>query len=145
MRTGARWRLVPHTADLALAVTGDSLEDVVRAAALGLWSLSWDRRGVRPEQEWEVEARGRDPESALVNFLNELIFRHETERVVWRDLERVTVGEDPAGGLVLRAVARGEPLRSRHRLRREIKAATLHGLKLARKGKRMAVQVVFDL
>lgn len=139
------WRLIPHTADLALAVSGENLEEVLRAAALGLWSVSWDVRHVRPEQSWEITAEGRDAETLLVNFLNELIFRHETDRVVWRKLERLVVEEDPGGGLRVRAVAKGEPLGLHHRLRREVKAATLHGLRIARRGGRLRAQVVFDL
>lgn len=140
-----RWRVVPHTADLALVVTGDGLEELLQAAALGLWSLGWDRRRVRPRGAWEVEAGGRDREALLVNFLNELIFRHETDRVVWRELDRPEVGEGPEGGLRARATARGEPLCPRHRLRREIKAATLHGLRLRRRGGRLVARIVFDL
>ena len=139
------WKVVPHTADLALAVKGDTLEDVLEAAALGLWSLGWDRRRVNPQRRWEIRAEGRDAEALLVNFLNELIFRHETDGVVWRDVERLTVEADDSGGLILRAVVRGEPFRPGHRLRREIKAATLHGLAILKKGKKLAAQVVLDL
>jgi SHS2 domain-containing protein len=140
-----RWRLIPHTADLALAVTGENLEELLRAAALGLWSVSWDVRRVRPEGTWEITAEGRDAEALLVNFLNELIFRHETDRVVWRELERLAVEEDPGGGLRVRGVAKGQLLGPQHRLRREVKAATLHGLRVARRGGRLSARVVFDL
>lgn len=138
--------MVPHTADLALAVTGENLEEVLRAAALGLWSVSWDVRQVRAERTWEIIAEGRDAETLLVNFLNELIFQHETGRVVWRELERLTVEEEaPGGRLMVRAAVKGEPLGPQHRLRREVKAATLHGLRVARRGGRLSAQVVFDL
>ncbi|MBC7338863.1 MAG: archease [Firmicutes bacterium] len=140
-----RWRVVPHTADLALAVTGENLEEVLRAAAVGLWSVCWDVRQVRAELTWEITAEGRDVETLLVNFLNELIFQHETGRVVWRELERLTVEEAPGGGLMVRAAVKGEPLGPRHRLRREVKAATLHGLRVTRRGGRLSAQVVFDL
>lgn len=140
-----RWRLVPHTADVAVAVTGRDLEEVLRTAALALWSLSWDVRRVRPQQRYEVAAEGRDAETLLVNFLNELIFRHEADRVVWRDLESLAVEERADGGLQVRAVAVGELLRPGHALRREIKAATLHGLRIERRGGKLAAQVIFDL
>ncbi|MDI6895361.1 MAG: archease [Bacillota bacterium] len=140
-----RWRLIPHTADLALAVTGEDLQEVLRAAALGLWSVSWDVRRVCPAQAWEITADGRDAEALLVNFLNELIFHHETGKVVWRELEHLAVEEGPGGGLRMRAVAKGEPLGPQHHLRREVKAATLHGLRVARRGGRLSAQVVFDL
>ncbi|MDI7250201.1 MAG: archease [Bacillota bacterium] len=140
-----RWKVIPHTADLALAVSGESLEDVLRAAALGLWSVSWDVRRVRGERTWDISAEGRDAESLLVNFLNELIFHHETGRVIWRELEHLAVQEQPGSGLRVRAVVKGEALAPHHRLRREVKAATLHGLCIARRGGRLSAQVVFDL
>lgn len=140
-----RWKVIAHTADLALAVSGEGLEEVLRAAALGLWSVCWDVRQVSAERTWEVTAQGRDAESLLVNFLNELIFRHETDRVVWRELEHLAVQGGPGRGLSVRAAVKGEELAARHRLLREVKAATLHGLRLVRRGGRLSARVVFDV
>lgn len=137
--------MVPHTADLAVAITGKGLEEVLRTAALALWSISWDLRRVRPRERYEVAAEGSDAETLLVNFLNELIFRHEADRVVWRELESLVVEERPGGALQVQAAAVGEPIRPGHGLRREVKAATLHGLRIERRGGELAAQVVFDL
>lgn len=141
----AKWKIIPHTADLALQAWGDTWAEAFRAAALGMWSLCWDRKRVRAERPWEVEIEASDPEALLVNFLNEWLYLHEAEQAVWRSLEPLRIEPAPAGGWVLRARAWGEPRRPRHLFRREIKAATWHGVRVEEEDGRVAVRVIFDL
>ncbi|HHY94579.1 MAG TPA: archease [Firmicutes bacterium] len=141
---GAGWKVIPHTADVALRAWGDTMEEMFVAAVTGMFSQAWDRRTVIPRSVWEVSASGRDAASLLVNLLNEFLYRHECERVLWRGVESITFVAEEQDWRVLARV-RGETITHRHRLRRELKAATLHGLEVKPTRNGFSVQVIFDV
>lgn len=84
---------VPHTADIALQVSGKDLADLLRTAALGMSAALTDR------EEWQAyrapEATPRalesdaapDEEGLLINFLNEIIYQAEVSGEVFSDYE----------------------------------------------------------
>jgi len=122
------------------AFAGDLAEAFARAA-LGMFSLMVELEGVQEEKTWEVEAEGYDLAELLVNWLNELLYLHEVEGMVGRDFH---VELDPAGRLW--GQVRGERYQpSRHRRRREVKAATFHRLAICEDAGGVTVEVYFDL
>jgi SHS2 domain-containing protein len=119
-----------HTADLGLRVCADSLEDLFRSAAEGLFEAIVSNPGaVRDAESETVALQGDDPAELLVAWLNELIFRAETRHRLYT---RFVVRLDQAGQR-LQAEIGGEPIdRDRHILDHEVKAVTHHGRTLRR-------------
>lgn len=142
---GSGWKVVPHTADMALRAWGDTIEEMFTAAVTGMFAQAWDRRTVRPHSRWEIEASGHDTASLLVNLLNEFLYRHECDHVLWRYVESVAITEEAEQRWQALACAWGESMRPRHRLGRELKAATLHNLVVRPTRQGFSVQVVFDV
>ena len=112
-------------------------------AALALASLLCDPAAVEPRESYSViaEAPGGSPDALLVAWLNELLYRMETDDIV---LGRFTIA-----GLTHRYVAAraaGEPRdRRRHEPRLDVKAATYHGLSLRRGDQGWEATVVLDV
>lgn len=140
------FRIVPHTSEIGLALRGRTLKQLFRSAALGLLRV-YGLRGPRARRlrTWRVRVRGLDGEELLVRWLNDLILFISARRRVYG---RVGIGRLLAaeGDWVLEAELEGESLRpERHRLGREVKSATYHGLKILKAGEFFRAQVIFDV
>lgn len=129
---------VDHTADLAFIARGRTLAELFENAALGLVDLLYDPRTVVGCDEETIEVEGIDAEELLVAWLQEILYRREIRRRLFRGFEVKGIA-DPSGSpgpstWHLTAVARGEPWDpSRHETRNVIKAATYHGLEIVRR------------
>lgn len=132
-----------HTADLGLRVHAADLDDLFRTAAEGLFDvIVANRRQVAEREQEEIVLIADSPESLLVDWLNELIFRAETGHKLFSRFD-VRVAAD---GLSLRATVRGESIDpARHILDHEVKAATRHGVSLVRDGETWLAEVILDI
>jgi SHS2 domain-containing protein len=130
--------LLSHTAEVKLRVRAPSFGDLASEAgrALGTLELGGGRSSeLGPWRELEVHATDR--EALLVDWLNELIYRAETERWVPMELEARSA-TDTALAMRGRGVTAEEtPAR--------VKAATFHGLKITAVPGGLEADIVFDV
>ena len=142
------FRLVDHTADLAIEAVAPTREAVLEEAALGLTSVLTgrpDAHAARPEREAAFDVDAPDAAALVVAFLSELLWLHESEDLLWLG-GGVRVSDLPDGGLRLSAkgnVARHDPVR--HGRGVEVKAVTYHGLRFAREGAAWRLWVLLDV
>jgi len=139
MVTSARHTFEEHVGELKLHVEGGSYEEIFCEAARALASLM-TRGGElpRPSEDREsIEVQSKDRGGLLVGWLNELIYRSETQRRIYTgcQLDRLT-------GTELRAVVRGAAV---DELRTMVKAATLHDLELKEQANGYSATVVLDI
>ena len=138
MVQGARHEVIEHTAELALRVVAATPGDLFAEAcrALGAMFCAEAGCGTAPAAR-SIRITAVDADALLVDLLNELIYRAETERwapldaraVQWTETEAVL---ELVGPRLDRAPAR-------------IKSATHHGLTLRRDGGRWVAEVIFDV
>ena len=122
------FRIVDHTADVAVEATGGDFSELLANAARGMFSVMADTRSVRAAERLPVEAEGTDLEGLLVGWLGELVFLSETRCFVFSDVDVMEAGERRVRGEAL-----GEPIDfDRHSLGAEIKAVTYHGCEVSR-------------
>jgi len=120
-----------HTADVGLAVRGADLADVLATAARAVFDQMLEDPPQAVEATEAVEAvcdpaLAPDPAEVLVAWLQELLYRFETERLV-----PVAVDVAWATGEGVRArVGFGRFDPERHRTGLEVKAVTYHGLEV---------------
>ncbi len=132
-----------HTADAGAVVRGATLPRLFENASRALFDLICDRRAVRPRRIVRLAVRGSSLEDLLVRWLSELLYRLETEDTLFTSF---TVARVDRRLLRARGSARGERIdRSRHRLRREIKAVTYHQIEFVRGRSAWRVRLVFDV
>ena len=79
---GEGFEEIDHTADVGLRVWAPGLEGLFRQAALGLAALLTDPAELGARDGMRLEVRGIDLEELLVGWLNELLYRFETERMI---------------------------------------------------------------
>src|SRR3989339_2093796 len=133
-----RYRLLEHTADAMVEAYGNTLGERFANAAYALFDQMTDVTKVSPtgEVKLELEADGR--EQLLVDFLQELLFLHDVENLVFGEF---SVDTD---GTKLVAIARGENFdEEKHTKRSVVKGVTYHRLEIDDSRKALAAR--FDV
>lgn len=130
-----------HTADLGLRIRALDLDTLFAEAAEALFATVVEDLGsVRPQRRVEVNLAGEEREYLLFDWLNELLFRFDTDHLLFGRFE-VHVAESGLTGS-----AWGEPLdRDRHALSHEVKAITYHGLRVEQMPEGWLAEVIVDI
>jgi len=135
------YELFEHTADLGLRVRADSLEGLFVDAARGLLAmLVADPESVRPVISKTISLSADDTTYLLFDWLSELLFAFETDKLLLADFELSIEGSQ------LEATCRGETMDlSRHRMEHEVKAITYHGLHLDQTASDWFAEIIVDI
>jgi SHS2 domain-containing protein len=152
-----------HTADLGLRVRAPDLDQLfVEAAQALLSAIVDDLTAVEPKQRIDVSLQGDDWGFLLFDWLNELLYRFDSEHLLFGKFE-VRISSEPgasatgSSSLIVGALkdtpshnvvasAWGETLdRSRHSLAHEVKAITYHGLRVEKEGDGWLAEVIVDI
>ena len=134
------YELRDHTADVAVAATGHSLEAVFAAIADGLAAAMCD--GIPDTGErFPVSVRAESREALLFDYLDELIYQRDVRNVLPVE-NRVEIDHE-GGEWVLAGSARGVPLSGLGA--REIKAVTDSEMELTQTDDGWRAYVVFDV
>ncbi|MCG6941402.1 MAG: archease [Thiohalocapsa sp.] len=117
------WRHFEHRADMGVEGAGRSPAEAFAQAAVALTAIVCDPAAVQPRVALDVACDEPDLELLLVDWLNALIYRMATERMLFSRFDvRIDDGR-------LRATIRGESVeRERHRPAVEVKGATYTAL-----------------
>jgi len=135
--TGQPFEEVAHTADLALRVRGVDLAALMLHAAQGMLSLIQAVPAPGQRQTTSIALQSPDRAELLVRWLEELLFRMETQAVAFTAIHVTATG--PSG---LQATIEEAPLAS---IGRAIKAVTYHGLAVRETPAGLEATIVFDV
>jgi len=137
----ADFEILNHTADIGIIARGQDVRETFINAARGLFSLVIDPEEVSVKKHREISITAPDREALLVNWLNELIYLLDAEEVLFKDFKIIEIT-----GTRLKVKAGGERINTKkHHLRREVKAATYHQLKIEQTAEGWRAQVIFDI
>lgn len=136
---GRRFELRDHTADIAVAATGDSLEAVFAAVADGLAAASSDEIPDGSGERFSLSVTAESREALLFDYLDELIYLrdvraelpvdHRVESIA-QPADRRNADSRGTDSWSLEASARGVPLAEIDA--REVKAVTYSEMRLER-------------
>ncbi len=133
-----RYRLLEHTADAMIQAYGKDLGERFGNVAYAMFDLMTDASKIESKGELKILLSAVTREQLLVDFLQELLFIHETEGVVMGRFEVKTDGNK------LEALVWGEEFdEKRHSKRAVVKAITYH--KLEFDDKNGTITVLFDV
>lgn len=130
-----------HTADLGLRIRATTQEKLLEDAGRGLFSmLVTNLEDVQCLQKRTYRVEGAATDYLLFDWLNELLFTFESERLLLSDFHVVLDAEG------LRATASGEPMDlERHRMEHEVKAITYHGLRVEKDADGWFAELIVDI
>jgi SHS2 domain-containing protein len=134
------FEILDHTADVGIIAYGADMKQAFANAGRALFSLITELDEIKEVLHRDAELTATDEESLLVEWLNELIYQFDTEGIIFKRFEISRLDNTR-----LKARGYGEKVdRARHKLKREVKAATYHMLKVERNNG-AKVQVLFDI
>ena len=137
------YRVLDHTADLALEITAPTRAGLYQEAAAGFGDCLVELSGVVERAQRRFAVAAGDWELLLVEWLAELLHAFESDGFLARRAEVVVTGEN---GCALTAVAFGEHFDpERHALRVLIKGVTYHALRVNQDAGGWTGHVVFDI
>ena len=129
---------IEHTADVALRIRGESRVQLLIHAALGLAHvMAPEYAGSEATARCRLAVTAEDAESLLVEWLNELVFQAEVQRLIFERFDFVKLEKT-----ALEVDAEGRRFTA---LGRHVKAVTYHGLSLAETSHGLEATVVFDV
>ena len=135
-RSERGWREVEHTADWELEVWGPDIAALLDEAARAMYRLMGLELDDGPRQRRRLELEADDREQLLVEFLVELLYLAESERLAFDRLD-LEVAEGR-----LRADLEGARVRAQAK---EIKAVTYHRLAVRDTERGLETRIVFDV
>lgn len=136
-----RFEILPHTADKGIKAFGRDLKELFENAAVGMFSLMADPGKYTPSEERAIEVESSDLESLLRDWLAELLYQFEVDRILFVDFAVRSISENRLEG-----VAFGLPFSPEIEwLGSGVKAVTHHGLYIHRTDERFEAQVIFDV
>jgi SHS2 domain-containing protein len=140
----ATYELRDHTADVAVAAAGEDLGATFAAVADGLTTAMCEDWPAADEPEGgertDLRVVSENPEAALYDYLDELIYERDVRSVLPVDNEAAVAGDEE---WVVDASYRGVPLSAV--VAREVKAVTYSEMRLERVDGGWEAYVVFDV
>jgi len=132
-------------ADVGFEAWGASLDECFAAAAdATLETMLSNRESLRQRETREAHVENEDLEMALVQFLEELIYHKDANQLLLGATDVRVRQRD--GSWIVDATLRGESIDlSRHELSNDVKAVTVHRLKVEKTGAGWKATVVLDV
>ena len=128
------------TADIGLKAYGKDMNEAFENAGLAIFNIISDTSGFGALREIEFEVTSEDEVSLLYDYLEELLFYHEIEFMLFSEFH-VKIDEN----LHLKAKIVGEEIDwDKHERKSEIKAITFHKMEV-KKTDHVEVQAIVDL
>jgi SHS2 domain-containing protein len=141
-RPGRRpYRQIPHTADLAWRLWGQTLQELFANAGRALSATLTDVRSLRRRESREVSLESSDPEALLVDWLNHLLYLFDIDGFIGRDFTVVSLTPQHLEARVVGEIFEA----SRHPAKTAVKAATYHHLNIEPSESGWLATVVLDL
>lgn len=129
------------TADLTVDTWGETLEEAFAQAGFALFNAITPIEGIEKAETREFEVEGDDLGSLLFNFLDELLYLHEVDLIVFSDFDL----EIDRERFRLKAVCHGESFDlARHPQGIAIKAVTFHLMNFQQSDEGWNLRVVLD-
>lgn len=135
-----RFEYFEATADIGFKAYGETLNEAFENAGLAIFNIISNTDDIEPSEEISFEVDSEDDVSLLYDFLEELLFYHEVEFMLFSEFD-VKVDED----FHLSATIKGEPIDwDKHERKTEIKAITFHMMEV-KKQDMVELQAIVDL
>jgi len=135
------FKIIDHTADVGIIAYGTDIEQLFCNAALALFSLITELESIQEKSHLNLRVSSDERDSLLVEWLNELIYFFDAKHMLFNrfDIESLTQNE-------LKATCHGEDFDPmKHKIKRGVKAATYHMLRLDNNNDGYEAQIILDI
>jgi SHS2 domain-containing protein len=138
---GMRYRIIDHTADTGVAVSGADARSLFENAAFALFDLLTDLDRVVGTETIRLTVSGQDWPDLMVNWMRELLYLWAGRGLLVKAVRLCGLDENR-----LNATLTVEPFDpDRHVIKIEIKAVTYHQLAVVSGPDGWEAQIIFDI
>ena len=124
-----RFEYFDVTADIGFYAFGKNLNEAFENAGLAIFNIISNTSNINPQKFIEFEITSEDEVSLLYDYLEELLFYHEVEFMLFSEF--IIEIEKIDGGYHLKAIIKGEDINwDKHERDCEIKAITFHQMEV---------------
>ena len=134
-----KFKFLEHTADVKFQAFGKNSEEVFENSALALKESISGKIKIKEDKNKLIKAKGKDFESLLYNFLEEIIYLLDAENFLISKIKEIKIKD-----FKLSAKISGDKA-SNYNFTNEVKAVTYNDMFVEKKGKRWVSQVVLDV
>ena len=128
------------TADIGFKAYGNDLNEAFENAGLAIFNIISDTNDVEPTKEISFEVTSEDNVSMLYDYLEELLFYHEVEFMLFSEFN-----VEILDNFSLKATIKGEEINwEKHTRKSEIKAITFHKMEVSQSNP-VKLQAIVDL
>ena len=140
-----KYIFLDHTADIAVDIEADALDELFIASAHA-WrdSISDDRKSSQ-SQERTLILSENDLEILLVSFLTELNFLYQSKSWMMDSVNSIEIYEGNAIWNLKAKITGNHCDRTKMNLKSEIKAITYHQMEIKEKNGKFSTRIVFDI
>lgn len=129
-----KFEYLEHTADIKFKAFGETIEEVFSNSALAMFNIMFNGK-VKSKIKKKIEVSGKDNESLLYNFLEELLFLFDSKGFFLSKIEKIKINN---GKLI--AEVSGDSAKN-YKIKTDVKAVTYNDM-FVKKG---VAQVVLDV
>lgn len=137
------YNFIDHTADIAVELNADSLEELFIAGADAWLESVSDKIFSEANDLLEIDLTANSKEELLVTFLNELNFLFTTKKWLCLKVSSIKIIEYETWELS--AELNGLKVQDNFPIKQEIKSVTYHQMEIVRKDGMYSTLVVFDI
>ena len=139
------YKTIDHTADIAIEISGSSLEDLFHTAWQAWYETVLGGLKVHSKVRKNIKLRAATAEELLVNFLGEVNYWLLVKKWIPAKIEQLEFSTGN-GLLILETVVSGQSLNSdKHELQVEVKAVTFHQMEIKQFCNNFSTRLVFDV
>ncbi len=136
-----QFEFIEHTADLGIKVYGETLEQLFKNAALGMYNIICENFSfISPQKLYQNSFKELDYETLLISFLNELIYQTFVNKIVFCDFE-IKIENCKIDFTCFGEIYN----KQKHGVMFELKSATFHNLKITRTSTFFECVIIFDV
>ena len=134
------YRLIDHTADIAILVTARDIRSLFLNSAYALLDVMFNDSNIENKRRIKIRAKGENTEELLINFLRELFSQFAVYKFVMKDIVIDLFSDNE-----ISADVNGEKYdEKKHLISTDIKAVTYHNVNIIREDDNYNVTIVFD-
>ncbi|NOR85814.1 hypothetical protein GQ473_06875 [archaeon] len=138
-----KYEYFEHTADAKFKAYGKNLEDAFSNSALAVFDIMVNTNLVEPKIKKEIKITGKNKESLLFDFLDELLFFLDTENFVLHKVENMKITRKK-GAYELKATILGDKINKKYEVSGIVKAITYNEMEIAKKDGVWVITAVVD-
>ncbi len=135
-----KYRFLEHTADIKFQAFGKSIEEVFENSALAMFNAMYDGK-VKERKNFKINVKGKDFESLLYNFLEEVLFLFDSEGFFIAKVKNIKIDKS---NFKLEAEVLGDYAKN-YKIHIDVKAITYHEMFVRQEGIKWVAQVVLDV